>query len=114
MDPAAVGEPHHARTWIAVAIDLRFGLLSHEVQKRSHVLALEIGVEFRDVAAALAKFGGVARRFDVHGTHDGATFVDDYAHLPSEIDAVMTGARDSGDGWNRIIAVFQRTESKRT
>ena len=70
-------------------------------------MALEIGVDFDDIAAALAKFGGVARRFDVRGTHGGATFVDDYAHLPSEIDAVLTGARDSGDGWDRVIAVFQ-------
>lgn len=70
-------------------------------------MALEIGVDFADIASALGKFGGVARRFDVRGTHDGATFVDDYAHLPSEIDAVLTGARDSGDGWDRVIAVFQ-------
>ncbi len=70
-------------------------------------MALEIGVDFADVAAALSRFGGVARRFDVRGTDGGATFVDDYAHLPSEIDAVLTGARDSGDGWKRVIAVFQ-------
>ena len=70
-------------------------------------MALEIGVGFNDVAAALAKFGGVARRFDVRGVDGGATFVDDYAHLPTEIDSVLTGARDSGDGWDRVIAVFQ-------
>jgi UDP-N-acetylmuramate--alanine ligase len=70
-------------------------------------MALEIGVEFEDIAAALAKFGGVARRFDVRGVDGGATFVDDYAHLPTEIDSVLTGARESGDGWNRVIAVFQ-------
>jgi len=70
-------------------------------------MALEIGVEFADIAAALAKFGGVARRFDVRGVDGGATFVDDYAHLPTEIDSVLTGARESGDGWNRVIAVFQ-------
>lgn len=70
-------------------------------------MALEIGVDFADIAAALAKFGGVARRFDVRGVEGGATFVDDYAHLPTEIDSVLTGARDSGDGWDRVIAVFQ-------
>lgn len=70
-------------------------------------MALEIGVDVDDVAAALAKFGGVARRFDVQGTHGGATFVDDYAHLPSEIAAVLAGARGSGDAWRRVIAVFQ-------
>ncbi len=56
-------------------------------------MALEIGVPFDQVAEALARFGGVARRFDVRGTDGGATFVDDYAHLPSEIAAVIAGAR---------------------
>ena len=59
------------------------------------------------VAAALARFGGVARRFDIRGVDGGATFVDDYAHLPSEIAAVLAGARQSGDGWHRVVAVFQ-------
>jgi len=70
-------------------------------------MALAIGVEFDSISRALAKFGGVARRFDVRGVHNGATFVDDYAHLPSEIRAVLAGARGSGDGWKRVIAVFQ-------
>ena len=70
-------------------------------------MALSVGVAFDDIAAALARFGGVARRFDVRGIDRGATFVDDYAHLPSEIDAVICAARDSGDAWQRIVAVFQ-------
>jgi UDP-N-acetylmuramate--alanine ligase len=70
-------------------------------------MALAVGVPFDHVAASLARFGGVARRFDVRGTDGGATFVDDYAHLPSEIAAVIAAARDSGDGWHRVIAVFQ-------
>ena len=70
-------------------------------------MALAIGVSFDDIAAALARFGGVARRFDIRGVDGGATFVDDYAHLPSEIAAVIRAARDSGDGWERVIAVFQ-------
>jgi UDP-N-acetylmuramate--alanine ligase len=70
-------------------------------------MAMELGVEAAVAAEALAKFGGVARRFDIRGTHDGATFVDDYAHVPAEIDAVLRAARDSNDGWQRIVAVFQ-------
>ena len=61
----------------------------------------------RSRPTALAKFGGVARRFDIRGTDGGATFVDDYAHVPAEIDAVLRAARDSGDGWQRVVAVFQ-------
>jgi UDP-N-acetylmuramate--alanine ligase len=70
-------------------------------------MAMAIGVSFAHIAAALGRFGGVARRFDVQGVDRGATFVDDYAHLPSEIDAVIRAARESGDGWQRVVAVFQ-------
>jgi UDP-N-acetylmuramate--alanine ligase len=70
-------------------------------------MSLELGVDMADIAEALGRFGGVARRFDVRGVHDGATFVDDYAHLPSEIAAVLAAARGSGDDWSRVIAVFQ-------
>src|SRR5690606_5240181 len=70
-------------------------------------MAVEIGVDPSDAADALAAFGGVARRFDVRGFDGGATFVDDYAHLPTEIDAVLRAARDSGDDWQRVIAVVQ-------
>lgn len=70
-------------------------------------MAVELGVPFADAVDALARFGGVARRFDIRGTLHGATLVDDYAHLPTEIDAVLHAARTSGDGWSRVVAVFQ-------
>ena len=70
-------------------------------------MAVEVGIDPQVAADALAKFGGVARRFDIRGHDGGATFVDDYAHLPNEIDAVLRAARDSGDGWRRTVAVFQ-------
>ena len=70
-------------------------------------VAQAIGVELPTAAAALARFGGVARRFDIRGVDGGATFVDDYAHLPGEIAAVLAAARSSGDQWRRIVAVFQ-------
>ena len=81
----------------------------HNVRNACGVIAmaLELGAPFPAVAAALGRFGGVARRFDVRGEHRGATLVDDYAHLPAEIDAVLRAARTSGDDWQRIVAVFQ-------
>ncbi|MEY2581797.1 MAG: UDP-N-acetylmuramate--alanine ligase [Ilumatobacteraceae bacterium] len=81
----------------------------HNVRNALGALAMacSIGVEFDVAARALAKFGGVARRFDLRGTDGGAALVDDYAHLPSEISAVLSAARSSGDGWRRVVAVFQ-------
>ena len=81
----------------------------HNVVNATGALALarEIGVDPLVAARALGKFGGVARRFDVRGHDAGVTFVDDYAHIPTEIDAVLNAARHSGDGWDRVVAVFQ-------
>jgi UDP-N-acetylmuramate--alanine ligase len=70
-------------------------------------MAALLGAPFEAAATALARFGGVARRFDFRGDRGGITFVDDYAHLPSEIAAVLEAAATSGDGWQRIVAVFQ-------
>jgi UDP-N-acetylmuramate--alanine ligase len=70
-------------------------------------MALELGASFGHCRDALGRFGGVARRFDIRGIDGGATFVDDYAHLPAEISAVIAAARDSGDGWSRVVAAFQ-------
>lgn len=70
-------------------------------------MAMELGVEFEMAAHALGSFGGVARRFEIRGVDDGVTFVDDYAHLPNEIIAVLRGARDETDTWHQVVAVFQ-------
>lgn len=70
-------------------------------------MAMELGVAFGVASQALSSFRGVARRFDVRGVDDGVTFVDDYAHLPNEIIAVLRGARDATDTWRRVVAVFQ-------
>ncbi|HAP75606.1 MAG TPA: UDP-N-acetylmuramate--L-alanine ligase [Acidimicrobiaceae bacterium] len=81
----------------------------HNVRNATGALAMacSVGVPFDVASAALATFGGVARRFDIRAVDGGATFVDDYAHIPTEIKAVLAGARTSGDGWRRVVAVFQ-------
>lgn len=76
------------------------------------VAVLQAGVPFADAARALSRFAGVARRFEFRGELDGVTFVDDYAHLPSEVRAVLAAARN-GD-WRRIVAVFQPHRYSRT
>ena len=67
--------------------------------------ALRMGAPFAAVAQALSRFGGVARRFERRGEAAGVTFIDDYAHLPSEIAAALAAARDGG--WKRVVCVFQ-------
>ncbi|MBV8305538.1 MAG: UDP-N-acetylmuramate--L-alanine ligase [Acidimicrobiia bacterium] len=74
--------------------------------------ALEIGAPFDAVARALSHYGGVARRFQFRGERGGVTFVDDYAHLPTEVRVALATARD-GD-WRRVICVFQPHRYSRT
>lgn len=97
---------HRGERLAEVALPLR-GLHNVRNATGALALALAVGVPVDAAVRALARFGGVARRFDIRGVHGGATFVDDYAHLPTEIDAVLSAARHSGDGWSRIVAVFQ-------
>jgi UDP-N-acetylmuramate--alanine ligase len=68
-------------------------------------VALELGVPFEAAQRALARYAGVARRFQFRGERDGVTFIDDYAHLPGEIRPMLAAAREGG--WDRIVCVFQ-------
>jgi UDP-N-acetylmuramate--alanine ligase len=74
--------------------------------------AARAGVPFDRAAAALASFGGIARRFHIRGERAGVTYVDDYAHLPGEVRASLAAAR-AGD-WRRIVCVFQPHRYSRT
>ncbi len=67
--------------------------------------ASELGVDLATIVDALRNFGGVARRFHFKGEIDGVTLVDDYAHLPAELQATIRTARECG--WRRVVAVFQ-------
>lgn len=74
--------------------------------------AMEMGLPFRAAQAGLANFGGVGRRFDPRGSAAGVTFVDDYAHLPTEVMAALDAAVDTRH--ERVVAVFQPHRFSRT
>ena len=61
------------------------------------VAALRAGAPFAAAESALARFAGVSRRFEFRGEANGVTFVDDYAHLPTECGPrCATGASAAG------------------
>jgi UDP-N-acetylmuramate--alanine ligase len=64
-----------------------------------------LGVDPEHARRALARFAGVARRFEFRGEVGGVTFVDDYAHLPGEVRMALGAAR--GGNFERIVCVFQ-------
>jgi len=88
---------------------------AHNVLNATGAIALAdaLGAPFAAAVDALAGFGGVVRRFDVRARHRGITLVDDYAHLPTEIAAVLEAADNGGDGFTRIVAVFQPNRFQR-
>jgi UDP-N-acetylmuramate--alanine ligase len=68
-------------------------------------VALELGIDFALAARALAKFGGIQRRFEIKGEKAGRLVLDDYAHHPAEVRATLGAARAAFK--RRIVAVFQ-------
>ena len=68
-------------------------------------VAHELKIADDVIRGALAKFGGVKRRFTKVGEWNGATIIDDYGHHPVEIAAVLKAAREVAKG--QVIAVVQ-------
>ncbi len=68
-------------------------------------VGMELGIDFEKIKNALEKFRGVYRRFEIRAEINGVMVVDDYAHHPTEIKAVLQAAKE---GWKRrVVAVFQ-------
>jgi UDP-N-acetylmuramate--alanine ligase len=68
-------------------------------------VAHELGIGDETIRNALAKFGGVRRRFTRTGAWNGIIVIDDYGHHPVEIAAVLKAARESTK--DQVIAVVQ-------
>jgi UDP-N-acetylmuramate--alanine ligase len=79
----------------------------HNVQNAlaAMAVAIELGISDDQIVAGFERFDGVKRRFTHVGEADGAIVIDDYAHHPTEIRAVLAAAREGAQG--RVIAVVQ-------
>ncbi len=75
-------------------------------------LGRELGLDFSVIARGLYAFRGTGRRFEVLGQGGGITVVDDYAHHPTEIKAVLAAAKNLP--YQRVVAVFQPHRYSRT
>jgi UDP-N-acetylmuramate--alanine ligase len=102
--------PHRARGSLVVdgthiALDVpQPGAHNLENAAAAAVVAHALGVAPAAIATALARFPGVARRFEVAGTTArGVRVVDDYAHNADKIRAAVSTAQTGG----RVVAVFQ-------
>jgi len=75
-------------------------------------VALYLNVAADLIREGLANFAGVGRRFDIKGSINNITVVDDYGHHPAEIRATLEAAR--GCKFNRLLVLFQPHRYTRT
>ncbi|GHU16350.1 UDP-N-acetylmuramate--L-alanine ligase [Alphaproteobacteria bacterium] len=91
-------------SWRCVRLPM-FG--KHNVQNALAAISvgLEFGISEENMRMALGSFMGVKRRFTRVADVDGVAIIDDYAHHPVEIEAVLTAAKSFCTG--KIYAVMQ-------
>ncbi len=79
----------------------------HNIQNCLAVIALckGLGFGFEEIAKAIAEFPGTRRRLEFKGNINEVEFVDDYAHHPSEIKAVLQAVRIINP--DRLVVLFQ-------
>jgi UDP-N-acetylmuramate--alanine ligase len=75
-------------------------------------VGLYLNVPADIIREGLEKFTGVGRRFEVKGTVNGITLIDDYGHHPTEIRATLEAARTCHH--NRLLVLFQPHRYTRT
>jgi UDP-N-acetylmuramate--alanine ligase len=89
--------------------NIKFGLPGHH-NLTNALLALAMaksyGVSNENISAALKSFKGVRRRFSFQIREENLVYIDDYAHHPTEINAVHQAVRELYPN-KKIIAAFQ-------
>lgn len=69
---------------------------------------VELGTAPEVMARCLGTFGGTGRRFEQRGEVAGVRVIDDYAHHPTEVAALLTTAREVADArGGRVLVLFQ-------
>lgn len=98
----------------------RIGEFSLSIPGRHNVLnslasiavALNAGIDIGIIQSSLLQFRGTYRRFDIKGTENSITVIDDYAHHPTEIKATLDAAKQYPH--KRVWCVFQPHTYSRT
>lgn len=95
------------RSWTIENICLKIGGL-HNVENAviATAVAYHLGIAKEKIKAALAGFKGVKRRFEYLVRKPGVIYIDDYAHHPEELKALITSARELFPG-KACTVIFQ-------
>jgi UDP-N-acetylmuramate--alanine ligase len=97
------------KTPTGIIKDLRFGLPGkHNLMNALMAIAMAInfGTPTGAIAIALASFKGIRRRFSYQIKTDNLVYIDDYAHHPTEINAVYQAVRELYPD-KKVLAAFQ-------
>jgi UDP-N-acetylmuramate--alanine ligase len=92
-----------------VVQNVKFGLPGHHNLTNAllaFAMAKSYGVSNENISTALTSFKGVRRRFSFQIRQENRVYIDDYAHHPTEINAVHQAVRELYPG-KKIIAAFQ-------
>ena len=109
------GAPAVVRGWELEPVDFELAVPGehNRANAAAALAALQLaGVAREEAEPALARFQGVARRFELVGERGGVRVYDDYAHNPTEIAATLRTARERAA--RRLIAVYQPHVYERT
>lgn len=95
------------KDWMLGNVVLNMGGM-HNVENVTAAIAVahKLGIESDKIKKAVADFKGVKRRFEYIIKRDDLVFVDDYAHHPEELKALITGAKSLFSGM-RCTVIFQ-------
>ena len=82
------------------------GLHNVENATAAIAIALTLGVDENKIKAAIASFKGVKRRFEYKVKTPNKVLIDDYAHHPEELNALISGVRSLYPN-EKMVLVFQ-------
>lgn len=82
------------------------GLHNVENATAAIAIALTLGIEDKKIIEAVAAFKGVKRRFEYKVKTANKVLIDDYAHHPEELNALISGVRSIYPG-EKMVLVFQ-------
>ena len=97
------------KTTDEVIENVKFALPGHHNLSNALIafaMAKSYGISNENIIAALASFKGVRRRFSFQTRTEKVVYIDDYAHHPTEINAVHQAVRELYPN-KKIIAAFQ-------
>jgi UDP-N-acetylmuramate--alanine ligase len=107
--------PRVVRGWELEPVEIELAVPGehNRMNAAAALAALELaGIARREAEPALARFIGVARRFQLVGERGRVRVYDDYGHNPTEIAATLRTARETTRG--RLLAVYQPHVFERT